>query len=83
MLHSFLFKIHIIKIIPKIIILFIEKGKVTKSTGNRIFLTQDNLIILLIGGTITLGLLVLIFYAIQRHRSLVMSNRNDLSSHIY
>nr|XP_034305636.1 multiple epidermal growth factor-like domains protein 10 [Crassostrea gigas] len=60
-----------------------EKGKVTKSTGNRIFLTQDNLIILLIGGTITLGLLVLIFYAIQRHRSLVMSNRNDRSSHIY
>eukprot|EP00105_Crassostrea_gigas_P043008 XP_019927156.1 PREDICTED: multiple epidermal growth factor-like domains protein 10 [Crassostrea gigas] len=36
-----------------------EKGKVTKSTGNRIFLTQDNLIILLIGGTITLVLLVL------------------------
>lgn len=45
--------------ISTIIILFIEKGKVTKSTGNRIFLTQDNLIILLIGGTITLVLLVL------------------------
>lgn len=45
--------------ISTIIILFIEKGKVTKSTGNRIFLTQDNLIILLIGGTITLVVLVL------------------------
>lgn len=67
----------------KIIILFIEKGRVTKSTGNRIFLTQINLIILLIGGTITLGLLVFIFYAIQRHWFLVMSNRNDCSLHVY
>lgn len=57
-----------------------EKGKEPKSTGNRIFLTQVNLIILLIGGTITVVLLMLIFYTIRRHRSFVKSNRNDLSS---
>lgn len=72
------------KIISKFIyILFTEKGKQTTLTGNRIFLTQINLIILLIGGTITLGLLVLIFYAIQRHWFLVMSNRNDCLLHVY
>lgn len=52
----------------------------TISTGNRIFLTQVNLIILLIGGTITVVLLMLIFYTIRRHRSFVKSNCNDLSS---
>lgn len=72
-----------LKIISKIIyILFTEKGKQTTSRGNRIFLTQTNLIIILIGGTITLGLLLLIFYAIQRHWFLVMSNRDDCSLHV-
>lgn len=84
MLYSFSYKVFIVKIISKIIVIsFTEKGKQTTQMGNRIFLTQINLIILLIGGNITLGLLVLICYAIQRHWFLVMSNPNDFSSHVY
>lgn len=38
------------------------------------------MILLLTGGTITIVLLVLIFYTIRRHRSLVKSNRNYLTT---
>lgn len=39
-----------------------------------------SLIILLVGGTITLVLLVLIFYTIWKHQSLVSTNRNDVDT---
>lgn len=55
----------------------VERGKDTSSSGNRIFQTHVNLIILLIGGTITIVLLVLIVFTIRSPRSLVKSNRSD------
>uniref|UniRef100_A0A8W8M0U8 Uncharacterized protein n=1 Tax=Magallana gigas TaxID=29159 RepID=A0A8W8M0U8_MAGGI len=55
----------------------VEQGKETPSSGNRIFQTHVNLIVLLIGGTITIVLLVLIVFTIRSPLSLVKSNRSD------
>ncbi|XP_052679505.1 multiple epidermal growth factor-like domains protein 10 [Crassostrea angulata] len=55
----------------------VETGKKPSSAGNRIFQTHVNLIILLIGGTITIVLLVVIVFTIRSPRSLVKSNRSD------